>query len=248
MIGQLRFPNEASPSRQMAITAIFRRILITAEAVRVLTNRGLEEPAIATLRTLLELELNLRLVVNDPTDRMARRLIYFYGIRGRRHFRKATADARTREVFQENSEHWSWAKEMSRFFKGQLSADEFEDMREECGKDHYWHGFNSQKEAFDKAGMSHDYHTLFDSASLFVHASNVDHDVAETGEGVKGLIHMDPAPAFTRLAYLASNLTVLFGLVLEATGHLGYGPTAVIEGDDGRREEISAIEFLLARV
>ena len=248
IITHLRFTNEASPSRRMVVTAIFRRILITAEAVRVLTSRALEEPAVATLRTLLELELNLRLVVDDPTDRMARRLIYFYAIRGRRHFRKATKDARTRELFQENSEHWSWVKEMSRFFKEQLSADEFEDIREECEKDRYWHGFNSQKEAFDKAGMSQDYHTLFDSASSFVHASNVDHDVAERGEGVKGLVHMDPVPAFTRLAYMASNLTVLFGVALKATGRQVYGPTATIEGDDGTREEISAVELLQARV
>ena len=249
IISNLRFPDEASSSRQMVITAVFRRILITAEAVRTLTNRGLEEPAFATLRTLLELELNLRLVVNDPTDRMARRLIYFYAIRGRRHFSKATRDTRTRELFQENNDHWTWAKEMSRSFKEQLSADEFEDIRQECEKDQYWHGFNSQKEAFDDAGMSHDYHTLFDSASPFVHASNVDHDVAEAGDGVRGLVQMDPAPAFTRLAYLASNLTVLFGLVLEATGQgQGYGPTAAIEGDDGTREELSAVEFLHARV
>ena len=249
MISNLRFPNEASLSRRIAITAIFRRILITAEAVRVLTSRGLEEPAVATLRTLLELELNLRLVVSDPTDRMARRLIYFYAIRGRRHFSKATRDASTRELFQEDSEHWSWAKEMSRFFKEQLSADEFEDIRQECENDQYWHGFNSQKEAFHNAGMSHDYHTLFDSASSFVHASNIDHDVAEAGERVRGFVQMDPAPAFTRLAYLASNLTALFGLVSEATGQRqGYGPTAAIEDDDGTREEISALEFLHARV
>lgn len=249
IISNLRFPNEASPSHRMVIAAVFRRILITAEAVRTLTNRGLEEPAVATLRTLLELELNLRLVVNDPTDRMARRLIYFYAIRGRRHFSKATRDARTRELFQQDSERWAWAKEMSRFFKEQLSADEFEDIREECERDQYWHGFNSQKEAFDDAGMSHDYHTLFDSASSFVHASNVDRDVAETGEGVRGLVQMDPVPAFTRLAHLASNLTSLFGLVLKATGQRqGYGPAATIEGDDGTKKEISAFEFLHARV
>ena len=249
IISNLRFPNEASPSRRMVIAALFRRILITAEAVRMLTNRGLEEPAVATLRTLLELELNLRLVVNDPTDRMARRLIYFYAIRGRRHFSKATGDPRTRELFQEDSEHWTWATEMSRFFKEQLSADEFEDIREECEKDRYWHGFNSQKEAFDDARMSHDYHTLFDSASSFVHASNVDRDVAETGEGVRGLVQTDPVPAFTRLAHLASNLTSLFVLVSKATGQdQGYGPTATIERDDGTRKEISAFEFLHARV
>ena len=249
ILRNLWFPKETSSSRGMVITAVFRRILITAEAVRMLTNRGLEEPAVATLRTLLELELNLRLVVNDSTDRMARRLIYFYAIRGRRHFSKATGDTRTRELFQEDGEHWTWAKEMSRFFKEQLSTDEFEDIREECEKDRYWHGFNSQKEAFDDADMSHDYHTLFDSASSFVHASNVDHDVAEAGKGVRGLVQMDPAPALTRLAYLASNLTVLFGLVLKATGQRqGYGPTAAIESHDGTREEISAIEFLQARV
>ena len=249
VLSNLRFQEQASPSRRMVITAIFRRVLITAEAVRVLTNGGLEEPAIATVRTLSELERDLRLVVNDPTDRMARRLIYFYAVRGRRHFRKVTTDAETRELFQEDMGLWDWAREMSRFFKDQLSSDDFEDIREECTKARYWHGFKNQKEAFEAAGMSHDYHTLFDSASSFVHGSNVDHDVAEAGEGVKGCVQRDPATAFTRLAYVASNLTVLFGLVLEAAGQgEGYGPTAVLVGDDETREDISAFEFLQARV
>ena len=249
IISNLRFPDQLSPSRRMVITAIFRRILITAEAVRVLTNRGLEEPAIATLRTLSELELNLRLVVNDHTDRMARRLIYFYAVRGRRHFRRVTTDAQTREFFQEDMAHWTWAKEMSRSFKEKLSSEEFEDIREKCESAKYWHGFKNQNQAFDAAGMMHDHNTLFDSASSFVHGSNVDHDVAEAGEGVRGLVQIDPVPAFSRLAYMASNLTVLFGLVLEAAGQgEGYGPTAVILGDDGTREDISSIEFLQARV
>ena len=249
VLSNLRFQEQASPSRRMVITAIFRRVLITAEAVRVLTNGGLEEPAIATLRTLSELERDLRLVVTDPTDRMARRLIYFYAVRGRRHFRKVTTDAETRELFQEDMGLWDWAKEMSRFFKDQLSSDDFEDIREECTKARYWHGFENQKEAFEAADMSHDYRTLFDSASSFVHGSNVDHDVAEAGEGVKGCVQRDPATAFTRLAYVASNLTVLVGLVLEAAGQgEGYGPKAVLVGDDETREEISAFEFLQARV
>ena len=235
IISNLRFPNEMSPSRRMVIAALFRRILITAEAVRMLTERGLEEPAIATLRTLSELEVSFRLVVNDATDRMARRMIYFYAVRGRRHFTKATGDAETRRLFQENTEHWAWAMEKSRFFKEQLSSDEFEDIREECDGAQYWHGFKSQQEAFNAVDMSHDYHTLFDSASSFVHASNIDHDVTEAGAGVRSLVQIDPVPAFTRLAYLGSNLTVFFGLLLDATGQRqGYGPTAVIAAMTGR--------------
>ena len=250
VLRELRFPSDTPPPRRVVITALLRRILITAEAIRVLTNRGLEEPAIATLRTLLELELNLRLVANDPTDRMARRMLYFYAVRGRRHFRNATTNAATRELFQESMTFWTWAKEKSRFFKEQVSSDDFEDIREECEKAQYWHGFNNQEEAFEAAGMSDDYHTLFDSASSFVHGSNVDRNTAEEGRGVVGgLVELDPEPAVARLAYMASNLTVLFGLALEAVGQgEGYGPPAVIVGDDGTTEEISSFEFLQARV
>lgn len=249
ILSNLRFPNEMSPSRRIVIAALFRRILITAEAVRMLTERGLEEPAIATLRTLSELEVSFRLVVNDATDRMARRMIYFDAVRGRRHFTRATGDAETRRLFQEKNEYWTWAMTRSRFFKDQLSSDEFEDIREECEGDQYWHGFRSQQEAFSAVGMSHDYHTLFDSASSFVHASNIDHDVTEAGAGVKAVLQADPVPAFTRLAYLGSNLTVLFGLLLEATGQRqGYGPSGAIVGDGGPMEEISAFELLQARV
>ena len=147
---------------------------------------------------------------------------------------------------QEDLEHWGWAVGMGRFFKEQLSSDDFEDIREECEKARYWHGFKNLKKAFEAADMSHDYHTLFDSASSFVHASNINHDVAEQGEGVRELVQPDSVPAFGRLAYMASNLTVIFGLVLEAAGQgEGYGPSAVIVADDGKTEEISISSFEL---
>lgn len=249
IIRNWRFPNAMSQSHRMVIAALFRRILITAEAVRVLTERGLEEPAIATLRTLSELEVTLRLVASDPTERMARRLIYFCAVRGRRHFTKAADDAETRSLSQENGEHWPWAVGMSRFFKDRLSSDEFADVRAECKGHRYWHGYNNQREAFTAVGMSHDYHTLFDSASSFVHATNVEHDVTEAGTGVREVVQMDPVAPFSRLAYLASNLTVIFGVLLEATGQTqGYGPAAAIVDDDGAMEEIDAFELLQARV
>jgi hypothetical protein len=57
----------------LTLTTLLRRAIITAEAVRVLIDAGLEEPSLASLRTLLDVDLNLRLVAADRTGKMARR-------------------------------------------------------------------------------------------------------------------------------------------------------------------------------
>ena len=162
ILRHLRFVDPISKRRTQAVSALFRRILITGEAVRLLISKGLEEPSLSTSRTLLELEMNLRLVVNDPSDRMARKLAFFYFVRGRRHFVRSTNDNATRELLQEDTAHWGWAVDMARLFKTALSSEEFEDIRAECEDSNYWHGFDNQQKAFEHVGMLTDYHTIFD--------------------------------------------------------------------------------------
>lgn len=56
------------------VVALLRRALVTAEGIRVLLGNGLEEPAIATMRTLLDIELAVKLITMNPSTRMAERL------------------------------------------------------------------------------------------------------------------------------------------------------------------------------
>ena len=210
-----------------------------------LISRGLEEPAVATMRTLLELEVNLRLILDDSTDLMARRLIYFYAVRGRRHFTKATADTETRAMFQEEGRYWHWAKSMGRFFKEQLAAGAFDDIREACEREQYWHGCRNQREAFEAADMMSDYNTLFDTASSFVHAANVEHDFTSTGEHVKALVQRNPTENFSRLAYVMANLAMIYKILVEATGQPEYTAlTVTITDEDGNAERVTPLTAL----
>lgn len=245
VLSSLRFAHPSSKARQIAIVGTFRRILITAEAIRVLISKGLEEPAVATMRTLLELEVNLRLILDDPTDLMARRLIFFYSVRGRRHFTKVACDTETREMFQEDGRYWTWAKSMGKFFKEQLAAGAFDDIQERCEKDQYWHGYRNQREAFAAADMMSDYNTLFDTASSFVHAGNVEHDFTGPGERIKSLVQRDPSENFARVAYVTANLVVIYQKLVEATEQSEYAElTVTITDEHGNTERMTALTAL----
>ena len=244
----LRFVDPISEWRVQAVAALFRRILITAEAVRLLISKGLDEPSLSTSRTLLELEMNLRLVVNDPSDRMARRLAFFYLVRGRRHFRQTASDDETRALLQENPRHWGWTIDMSRFFKTSRNSEHFADIREECETSTYWHGFPSLRDAFQAVGMITDYHTIFDSASSFVHASNIDYDLSDGAGRLKPLVQRDPRQNMSRLGWLTLNLLEIYELVVRETRQPEYEELTVTLVAGGRRERIRALDALKARV
>ena len=250
MLRYLRFVDPISTWRVQAVAALFRRILITAEAIRLLISKGLDEPALSTSRTLLELEVNLRLVINDSSDMMARRLAFFYFVRGRRHFLHTTRDNDTRDLLQEDSRHWGWTIDMSRLFKTGLKSGDFDDIREKYENSTYWHGFANQRDAFQEVGMIADYHTIFDSTSSFVHASNIDYDLSDT-EGklnLKPLVQRDPGTNITRLGWLTLNLLEIYELVVKETGQPEYEErTVTLVAEDGSSEQIRALDALKAR-
>ena len=101
---QLDSFRSGSGLRDPVIQALFRRILITAEAIRSLLAHGLEEPAVATYRNLLELKRDLRLVMSDRSDTNARRLALFLAVKGRRSLAKATRNPSTRDLIKRDSD------------------------------------------------------------------------------------------------------------------------------------------------
>ena len=108
--------------RDLVVQALFRRILVTGEAIRSLLAHGLEEPASATYRTLLELERDLRLVIADCSDTSACRLTLFLAVKGRRSFVKATRNPSTRDLLKGDSDFFDWFRRRSRSFR-QSEAD-----------------------------------------------------------------------------------------------------------------------------
>ena len=245
VLNSLRFPSGTSHAFRITVVETFRRILITAEAMRMLISRGLEEPAVATMRTLLELEVNLRLILDDPTDLMACRFVYFDAKRARRHFKRAASDIATREMLQEEGRYWDWHKSMGRFFKEQLEAGAFDDIHEACEKDRYWHGYANQREAFQAADMISDYHILYDTASFFVHGAKVDHDFANAGEQVKPLVQQDRSVNVQRLGYVTTNLVLIYQKIVEGTGQSEYAENTVsITDEDGNVERVTPLTAL----
>ena len=233
--------------RDPVVIALFRRILITGEAVRSLLVQGLEEPAIATSRTLLELERNLRLVLADPSDERARRLALFLAVKGRRHFAKAPKNPRTRRLLQRDKAFFGWFKGRSRSFRELLESDDFHEVAEELRQADHWHGFNSQQEAFEEAEMASDYHLGFEGTSLFVHAANVEHDFWDADDKrirLKPFAQRDPAHTLAQLGRLTLSLIEIFRLIWEDRGRPEYQERVRFEDEHGHTGAIHALNAL----
>ena len=240
--------------RGIVIAALLRRILITAESVRLLASKGLMEPAFATMRTLVELEMILRLVIKDSSDRTARRYATFQAVMGRRHFRKATGEASFRESMKADSAHWTWLRNKSRSFKEWIDSEANDDIREEISRSEHWHGFKNQKEAFEAAEMLTDYYQIYDGASVLVHGGGVEHDLSDAEDGeiiLAPLIDPDPGANFHNVVGLLSfSLVKLYQLLLEeGGGRLEEDPEPIVlTGEDGAAIHLSSLEGLMALV
>ena len=235
--------------RDLVVQALFRRILITGEAIRLLVERGLEEPVLATSRTLLELERDLRLVVADPTDTRARRLALFLAVKGRRNFAKAASDPNTLDLMKADAHFFEWFRRRSRSFRQWFKSEAFRDLAVELTRADHWHGFATQQEAFEEAGMVTSYHLEYGGSSLFVHGGNIEHDFSDADAGViqlRALAQRDPAHAFTQLGRLTLSLIEIFGLIWEDRGNPQYQESLTAELA-GRRAKMDALDALRAK-
>lgn len=236
--------------RDVVVMALFRRILITGEAVRSLLARGLQEPAFATFRTLLELERDLHLVILDSSDTRARRLAAFLSVKGRRHFARAAGREDTRRLLFGHEGSYEWFTGRSRSFRDLLASEDFNDVAEKLKKDDHWHGFTTQEEAFEKAGMCTSYDIEYQGASLFVHGSNVEHDLADADDTtiqLKALAQRDPDDIFTLLGRLTIGLIGIYRLIWEDRGKPEYQEPVEFEDDDGDVFPMPALNVLTAR-
>lgn len=197
--------------RDSVTGALLRRALVTAEAVRTLTACGLEEPAAAQFRTLLDVRLNLRLVLSDPSDRMARRLAAYHYLGAKRHLQSQLSDPSRRAHLESVPEHHRWTLDVARKMKGYFDSETFDDVREAVQSSRMWHGFDRVEDAFLAAGMADDYRTLYSTYSPFVHVSNVDFDFVDIDEQGRPVLRALPQrdPARTRSFLLGICLTLI---------------------------------------
>jgi len=231
--------------RDLVVRALFRRILVTGEAIRSLLSRGLEEPASATYRTLLELERDLRLVIDDPSDTSSRRLALFLAVKGRRSFAKATRNPATRELVKGDSDFFDWFRSKSRFFREWIESADYRDIADELSQSDQWHGL-TQQEAFEKAGMTPAYDLEYVASSIFVHGSNIEHDFADddaNGIRFKPLAQTDPDRTLTQLGRATHSLVDIYRVIWEDCGKPHYQDSFFVEAG-GERFEVDALDAL----
>lgn len=236
--------------RDLVVQALFRRILITGEAIRLLLSHGLEEPAFATYRTLLELERDLRLVIADPSDERARRLAVFLAVKGRRNFAKAARNQDTREFLQGDVAFFAWFRKKNRSFRKWIKSADFRDVADELSRTDHWHGFPQQQDAFERAGMATEYHVEYGGSSLFVHGNNVDHDFADahaTEIRFKPFAQRDPVHTLTQLGRLTHSLIAIYELIWNDRGEPEYQESFTAEVG-GQSFEVDALSALSAQV
>ena len=239
-----RGPNTAL--RDVCVMAMFRRVLVTGEAVRVQLGQGLWEPAVATQRTLAELERNLRLVLGDPSGRMAERIAASAAVTGRRRFPEALSDRATRERIQASPRHWKWFRRKARSFKSYVESAVPKGLQEEIAAATHWHGYDTEMTAFEEVGMRKCYHLLYEGASLFVHATNIERDVEYRAGRIRpmALAEGNSEGHLTYLADLIRCLFRIYALILDDKGRPEYQTAVKVVHDDGSSEEVYPLDGL----
>jgi Family of unknown function (DUF5677) len=216
---QLRAGNEVA---DLTIRALLRRALLTAEAIRVNLASGLEEPAFVLFRTLMEVELNLKLLVSDKSGKMALRLAAFHYLTGRRHNHRLLDNKGTREKLRELGA-FDWTRSTTKRMDAYFETPVFDSIRADLRLNRNWHGMDSIQDAFQAIGAEDDYLQLYDLFSPFVHSSNLDFDFEGFDEQerpqLKALPQRDPIKT---LGHLKGTLLVLLRVYEEFLEYTEY--------------------------
>jgi len=221
-VNQLR---EDRRVRDAVTSALLRRALITAEGVHQLIAHGLEEPAAQVLRTLLEIRVYLRLITQDPSDRMAKRLAAFHYSAGQRYGTSLLRDRDTRLKIEEKTGESDWIKAQAKALKEFFESAAFDEVREDVRGSQHWHGYPNTEEAYRAAGAIDDYRRIYTLYSPFVHANNIDFDFAGfEGESpaLKSLPQRDPRRTLSLLGGAVLMLLDVIELFVEDRGYAGY--------------------------
>lgn len=219
VLGDVPVPDPTQRPRDLVLVALLRRALVTAEGADALLRRGLYEPALVLFRTLLDVELNLKLVAQDPSDTMARRLAAYHYLRYQRHGQRiaATPEARERRMAGKGVDPVDVAKSYAAFLDSPL----FDDIREAVRASQHWHGLKNVEAAFATVGSRDDYIVLYDLASYFAHGSNPEWDFLDSDGAqvrIRPLVERNPVSNATSIQNLAIRLLAIVQLYVDQRG------------------------------
>jgi uncharacterized protein DUF5677 len=230
--------------RDLILAALLRRALITAEGARVCLFHSLEESAVVLLRTLLETELNMRLVSGDPTEEMATRLAAYHHLKAKRHVTRVLEHP---EVQAGDEEFREFMKGAGRRQKEFFASPTFENIRDSLLASQHWHGYKSVAAAFESVGGGTDYLHLYDSFSPFVHVANLDFDfvdIVEDQPHMKALPQRDPRVVQHYLRGVVLVLLRILDLYLEDKNAKQYAEPFTVTFENGDMEQVSPLNAL----
>jgi uncharacterized protein DUF5677 len=213
VLGHANAIREGRAVRDSVTGALIRRALITAEGIRVLATAGLEESASAQFRTLLDIQLSLRLVLQDDSDTMAHRLAAHHYLGAQRQLKGLLPDPDHRDALTDRPEQVQWTKTVASKMKGYFDSDSFKEIKKEVKASKYWHRYDSVESAFKAAGMTDEYLRLYGTYSPFVHVSNIDFDFSDIDdEGrllLRALCQKDPTKTLNLMLEVCITLIPL---------------------------------------
>jgi hypothetical protein len=238
--------------RDAVLFALLRRATITAEAILLLLSRGLVEPSIALGRTLLDIELAMKLIHNDETDNLALRLAAYHYYAYQRHGQDMLSHRPTRTGILERGGRVPEIIEVSKSYSSILQSDIFDGVRDAVRRDTYWHGYKSTEEALGAIGQADDYHMTYDSANWFVHAVNVDFDYDPSRSSaqdfqLKELAHDDPDMLTMFLGNAALRYCEILAVYIADRGYPDAAPFAApsrVVFPDGEVEEFDSLDAI----
>jgi hypothetical protein len=207
--------------RDLVLGALLRRATVTTEGIIRLLSCGLQEPAMALTRTLLDIDVSMKLVCQDESDRMARRLAAYHYIVMQQHGEDMLANHETRTRSLETVGRINEVRSIASSYKRLLQQGALADVETEVRASRFWHGLASVEEAFKATGQVADYHTTYDTGTWFVHAANVEHDLIESsksGVAMRALVERNPKMVQTVLGYSLLRYVMIVGVFVNERG------------------------------
>lgn len=207
--------------RDLVSSALLRRTVITLEGIRALTFAGLYEPAMGVTRTLQDLEVSLKLVLQDESDDRARALAAWHYLQYQRHGTDMLRNPDTRAGLIDPGWGVEDVQRIAKNYAALLKGPAFERIRHRFANGGAWHGFARTQDAFAAVGLGDEYFMTYDAASWFVHASNVEHDlldVTEAGVQFRPFVESDPAHTGVLLGRSLLKALELYHLIAEDRG------------------------------
>ncbi|HET6230667.1 MAG TPA: DUF5677 domain-containing protein [Longimicrobiaceae bacterium] len=236
--------------RDSVSSALLRRALVTAESVRHLFAKGLQESGFSLVRILLEIRVTLQLVTGDSKDIMASRLAAFHYLAAQRYGTSVLKDDTSRVRLQSSPEWFGYTKSQTKAFKEYFSSPGFDEVREAVKTSQHWHGFPNVEDAFAAVGAQDDYRRMYALLSPFVHVTNLDFDFLDIRNGnliLKPLTQREPSRLLPQLATMVITLLEVLELYVHDRDYENYPANVRTTGADGSVEDVHPLSVLQYR-